>query len=266
MSQINKAHEGTLISRAYTQLKADIISGRLSPREKLRVEHLRRDYDVSSGTLREALTMLMADRLVVSEGQRGFRVRDISPRELIDLNRIRVLLEMEAIRQAVTYGDEAWEAKVVTAFHLLTNSTRAFAENPDDEEVLALWESRHRDFHLTLVEASPSEWLRYFLAMAYQQYERYKHLFLEVAKTTYKGRDPHAEHNAIVEAVLARDGEMAAELIKRHITLSIEEWAEYFMRAGMIRADERTMFMDNAVHDVPTPKPDRQAEQKRKPS
>lgn len=239
--------EGTLISRTYIQLKADIISGRLNPREKLRVEHLKLDYDVSSGTLREALTMLMADRLVVSEGQRGFRVRDISPRELIDLNRIRVLLEVEAIRQAVQHGDEEWEAKVVTAFHLLTKSTRAFAANVEDEAALTLWEERHREFHLALIEASPSEWLRYFLAMAYQQYERYRHLFLEVAKTTYRGRDPHAEHNAIVEAVLARDADRAAELVRQHVTLSIEEWAEYFTRAGMIGPTERDLFIDNVA-------------------
>lgn len=247
------AKEGTLISRTYSQIKADIISGRLTPREKLRVEHLKFEYDVSSGTLREALTMLMADRLVVSEGQRGFRVRDISPRELIDLNRIRVLLEMEAIRQAVKHGDEEWEAKVVTAFHLLTKSTQAFAANMDDEGALAQWEERHREFHLALIDASPSEWLRYFLAMAYQQYERYRHLFLEVAKTTYKGRNPHAEHGAIVDAVLARDGDLAAELIRQHVTLSIEEWAEYFTRAGMIGTEERDLFIDNAVPKAKAP-------------
>lgn len=232
MSEDNKG-SGTLIARAYNELKSDIIRGRLTPDEKLRVEHLKRDYGVSGGTLREALTMLMADRLVESEGQRGFRVKAISPEELIDLNRIRVLLEKEAIRQSIAHGDEDWEAGVITSFHLLTNSTRAFAANPDDAAVLEQWEERHRAFHLALIAASPSEWLRYFLAMAYQQYERYRHLFLEVAKSTYKGRDPHAEHGAIVDAVLARDGDLAAQLIEDHVSRSIEEWAEYFEKVGM---------------------------------
>lgn len=228
------AKGGTLIARAYNELKEDIIRGRLTPHSKLRVEHLKRDYGVSGGTLREALTMLMADRLVESEGQRGFRVKAISPEELIDLNRIRVLLEKEAIRQSVENGDEAWEAGVITAFHLLTRTTQAFAKNPEDMGVLEHWEERHRAFHLALISASPSEWLRYFLSMAYQQYERYRHLFLEVAKTTYKGRDPHAEHAAIVDAVLKRDGELAAQLIEEHVSRSIEEWAEYFEKTGMM--------------------------------
>ena len=235
----DEAKGGTLIARAYNELKADIIRGRLSPHEKLRVEHLKRDYGVSGGTLREALTMLMADRLVEAEGQRGFRVKAISPEELIDLNRIRVLLEKEASRQAVEHGDEAWEASVVTAFHLLTKTTRAFAENPSDQAMFDQWEERHRAFHLALIAASPSEWLRYFLAMAYQQYERYRHLFLEVAKATYKGRDPQAEHAAIVDAVLMRDGDRAASLIEQHINLSIEEWAEYFEKVGMVKGAGR---------------------------
>ena len=225
---------GTLIAKAYNELKADIIRGRLTPHEKLKVEHLKRDYGVSGGTLREALTMLMADRLVESEGQRGFRVKAISPDELIDLNRIRVLLEKEAIRQAVEHGDEEWEAAVVTSFHLLTKTTRAFAANPSDVSLLEQWEERHRAFHLALVSASPSGWLQYFLHMAYQQYERYRHLFLEVAQLTYKDRNPQAEHTDIVDAVLARDGDLAARLTEEHISRSIDEWAEYFEKSGMV--------------------------------
>lgn len=229
-----KSKDSTLISRTYQELKSDIIRGRIPPHEKLRVEHLRRNYDVSSGTLREALTMLMADRLVEAEGQRGFRVKSISPEELIDLNRIRVLLEKEAIRQSIEHGDEDWEASVVTAFHLLKKSTLVFAENPEDKDIMEQWEERHRAFHLALIAASPSDWLRYFLSMAYQQYERYRHLFIEVVKSTYRGRDPHAEHAAIVDAVLARDADLAAELIEKHIVLSIDEWAEYFEKSGMM--------------------------------
>ena len=225
---------GTLIAKAYNELKADIIRGRLTPHEKLRVEHLKRDYGVSGGTLREALTMLMADRLVEAEGQRGFRVKAISAEDLLDLNRIRVLLEKEAIRQSVAHGDEDWEANVVTAFHLLNKTTRAFAEDRDNKELFDQWEERHRAFHLALIAAAPSDWLRYFLAMAYQQYERYRHLFLEVAKATYKGRDAHGEHAAIVDAVLERDADRAAMLVEEHVTRSIEEWAEYFEQSGAV--------------------------------
>lgn len=69
----------TLTERAYTQLRDDIVEGRLEPGEKLRVEHLRQHYEVSAGILREALNRLVSDALVEAEGQRGFHVTPITP-------------------------------------------------------------------------------------------------------------------------------------------------------------------------------------------
>jgi DNA-binding GntR family transcriptional regulator len=223
-----------LAGKAYVELKHDIIRGRFMPDEKLRVEHLKRDYGVSGGTLREALTMLIADRLVDSEGQRGFRVKPISPEEMIDLNRIRILLEKEAIRQSIEYGDEEWEAGVVSAYHVQSKAIRAFAANQDDIELYSNWERRHRAFHLALVSGARSEWLQYFLSLAYQQYERYRYLFLEVATKFSEGRDADSEHAAIVDAVIKRDGELAAQLIQVHVSRSIEEWESYFAQGGTL--------------------------------
>jgi GntR family transcriptional regulator, carbon starvation induced regulator len=223
---------GTLVEKAHAALKKNIIAGVHKPGEKLRVEHLKRDYAVSGGTLREALTMLIADKLVVAEGQRGFRVALVSAEDLIDLSRIRILLEKEAIRQAIAHGDEEWEAGVVSSFHILSVATKTFAANPRDEAVLDEWERRHRAFHLSLIAAAPSEWTGYFLKVSYQQYERYRHMFLAVAEEFYKDRDAQAEHAAIVDAVLARDADLAAALIEEHLTRSINEWIGYFEKVG----------------------------------
>jgi len=230
----------TLISQAHAALKNNIIVGLHRPGEKLRVEHLKRQYGVSSGTLREALTMLIADRLVIAEGQRGFRVMPLSAEDLIDLNRIRILLEKEAIRQSIAHGDEEWEGQVVSAFHILSRATRAFAADMKDQALLDEWERRHRAFHLALVSAAPSEWTRYFLNLAYQQYERYRHLFLVVAREFYKDRDAEAEHAAIVDAILARDADEAARLIEEHVTRSLAEWVGYFEKMGEFQSGSTT--------------------------
>jgi len=226
------AASGTLVEQAHAALKKNIIAGLHRPGEKLRVEHLKQRYGVSSGTLREALTMLLADKLVVAEGQRGFRVALASAEDLIDLSRIRILLEREAIRQSIAHGDDDWEAGVVSAFHILGRATRAFAQNRDDQAVFDEWERRHRAFHISLISAAPSEWMRYFLDLAYQQYERYRHMFLAVAEEFYKDRDAEAEHAAIVEAVLARDADRAEKLVEEHLTRSIDEWVGYFEKVG----------------------------------
>lgn len=223
---------GTLVERAHAALKRDIISGRHLPGQKLRVEHLKRDYGVGGGTLREALTLLIADKLVVAEGQRGFRVALVSAEDLIDLSRIRILLEKEAIRQSIEHGDDEWEASVVSAAHILRRASKAFADDPGNQAVFDEWERRHREFHLALIAADPSEWTRYFLTVGYQQYERYRHMFLAVAEEFYKDRDAEAEHAEIVEAVLARDADAAARLIEEHLSRSIDEWVGYFEKVG----------------------------------
>lgn len=222
----------TLIEKAHAMIKKNIIEGFHRPGEKLRVEHLKRHYGVSSGTLREALTMLIADKLVVAEGQRGFRVALVSVEDLLDLSRIRILLEKEAISQAISHGDAEWEGKVVSSFHILSRAAKAFAENPFDRAVLEEWERRHRAFHLSLISAAPSQRIRDFLSLTYQQYERYSHMFLAVAEEFYKDRDADAEHAAILDAVLARDDNKAAELIEEHLMRSLDEWVGYFEKVG----------------------------------
>lgn len=224
---------GTLVAKAHAAVRNNIISGVHRPGEKLRVEHLKRHYGFSSSTLREALTMLIADKLVAVEGHRGFRVVPVSAKDLIDLNGFRILLEKEAITQSITHGDEEWEAGVVSSFHILSRATAAFIENVDDQAIFDEWERRHRAFHLSLIAAAPSEWIRHFLTLTYQQYERYRHLFLEVAEEFYGDRDAQAEHAAIVDAVLARDAETATRLIGEHVNRSVDEWVGYFdkMRA-----------------------------------
>jgi len=228
----NAANKGTLVEMAHAALKKNIIAGHHQPGEKLRVEHLKHDYGVGSGTLREALTLLIADKLVVAEGQRGFRVALVSAEDLKDLCGIRILLEKEAISKSIAHGDDEWEAGVVSSFHILSRATKALAENIEDEGLLIEWERKHRAFHLSLISAAPSKWIRYFLDLAYQQYERYRHMFLAMAEEFYKDRDAHAEHAAIVDAVLARDADQAAKLIEEHLTQSINEWAGYFEKVG----------------------------------
>ncbi len=164
----------TLVEGAYRQLRRDIIEGRHPPGEKLRVEHLKDQYQVGAGTLREALALLVSDSLVVAQGQRGFRVSPISLSDIEDITRTRVLLECEALRQSMATGDEGWEADVVSAFHRLTRAEEKLAS--DVEGAVNEWEERNRLFHEKLIAACPSRWTRQFLGVLYQQSERYRRI------------------------------------------------------------------------------------------
>lgn len=233
---------GTLIGKTHARLKNNIITGRYRPGEKLRIEHLKRDYGVSGGTLREALTMLFAEGLVVSEGQRGFRVKPVSAADLIDLNRIRIYLEKDAIRQAIAHGDEEWEGSVVSAYHLLNRATKALVADLEDTALFEEWERKHREFHTVLFAATPSEWTRYFLTIAYLQCERYRYMFHALIEEKYADHRPvrniEAEHAEILEAVLARDADKAATSLEQHLLLTLDEWVEHFEKVGAFAPEQ----------------------------
>jgi len=202
----------TLVAAAYQNLRRDIIEGRLAPGSKLRVEHLKDDYGVGSGTLREALALLVSDALVVTQDQRGFHVKPISVTDFRDITQTRVLLECEALRQSIAHGDEVWEARVVAAFHLLGRVEAKLERAPDvhfNER-----EARNTAFHQALIANCQSSWVKHFWGILYQQAERYRRLTITRKPIP---RDLHAEHQAIFDAALARDANAACDALSRHI-------------------------------------------------
>lgn len=197
--------------RAYARLREDIISGKLKPGRKLKIEELRRAYDIGSTPTREALSLLTSDCLVERMDQRGFKVCGVSAREFEELLNTRCWLEERALRESIRHGDAGWEEKVVLAAYRLTRVPRSgaddrFVANPE-------WERRHKRFHMTLISACNSSYLLKFCDQLYDQNVRYRQLAGEAA---YPSRDITAEHGAIVDASLARDSGLAARLLTSH--------------------------------------------------
>jgi GntR family transcriptional regulator, carbon starvation induced regulator len=207
----------TLVEGAYQRLRRDIIEGVHSPGDKLRVEHLKDRYEVGAGTLREALLLLVTDALVVTQGQRGFRVAPISIADFEDITRTRVLLETEALRQSIALGGEEWEAAVVAAFHRLSRAEQRLADH--DAAATEEWEIRNRAFHEALIAATPSRWTRHFQHILYQQSERYRRISLFRQPIA---RDLHAEHQALFDATLARDATRASSILTEHILRTLD--------------------------------------------
>jgi DNA-binding GntR family transcriptional regulator len=210
----------TLVESAYRRLRDDIIDGVHPPGSKLRVEHLKDRYDVGAGTLREALTLLVADALVVAQGQRGFRVAPISMGDFEDITNTRVLLETEALRQSIAHGDVQWESQVAAAFHLLSRAQEKVGKRAGvGAQHFEEWEERNRAFHDSLSAACPSRWIRHFVQVLYRQSERYRRLALVKRPIP---RDVHAEHTAIFEATLDRDADRATKHLGEHIRLTLQ--------------------------------------------
>lgn len=202
----------TLVGSVYLDLRRHIIDGQFPPGARLRVEHLKQRYGAGTGTLREALALLVSDALVVAEGQRGFHVKPMSLDDFQDITQTRILLECQALRQSIEHGDDVWEGRLVAAFHTLSRAEARLHEDHGDR--FDDWEARNREFHQALISACTSRWLHHFLAILYRQAERYRRLSVERKPIP---RDVQAEHQAILDATLGRDPDTACRLLTQHI-------------------------------------------------
>src|SRR5260370_20964872 len=72
----------TLTSAVLERLRADILSTKLVPGQKLHIAGLAKQFSVSLAAVREALSRLVAHGLVPASDQRGFRVSPVSPAAL----------------------------------------------------------------------------------------------------------------------------------------------------------------------------------------
>jgi DNA-binding GntR family transcriptional regulator len=199
----------------YFRLRADILSCRLKPGARLKINELCFGLGVSLGAVREALSRLSAEGLVVSEAHKRFQVAPISVADLEDLTQARIEIETLCLRRAIAAGGIDWETGLISAFHRLSRlPVRAVG---DEQRVNEDWAQAHADYHLALVAACDSLWLLRVRATLYAQSERYRRLS---APVTGRSRDVNAEHRRIMEAALAGDGDKACRLLCEHLLMT----------------------------------------------
>ncbi len=192
------------------QIREDILCGKLEPDQRLKFDDLRARYDASIGTLREALLHLLSEGFVRSEANRGFTVAPVSFADLMDISRLRIQFESQALIDAIRHGDDAWEAEIVTSLHLLLKLTTPGAQAARSAE----WPARHRRFHQALVAGCRSPWLLHFRGMLFDQAERYRSLGRMYRRSP---RNVAADHQMLADAALARDATKAVSLAEKHI-------------------------------------------------
>ncbi len=202
----------TLTTVVSDSLRADILNGRRKPGSKVRLEELKTEFGVSWSPIREAVSRLAAEGLLLAEDQRGYRVAPASRADLAEVIRLRVLLEPMALRMAIDKGDDAWEAAILTARHHLGKVEDRRSGN--NAGVTGDWETRHRSFHDALIDSCASPILLQFCHMLHDMNDRYRRIFLQVHAFD---RDVASEHAAILDTTLAREGAKAAALLTAHI-------------------------------------------------
>lgn len=197
---------------AFSSLKSALISGKYAPGMRLRIDTLSKEFDISVGAIREGLSRLTAEGLVVAQPQRGFIVAPISKKDLLHLTEARVELENQCLSLSIQNGNFDWEGRVLAINHQLKAMSNHYIETGTNFP--EKWHDMHKEFHDVLTSACPNQWFLRLRQGLFNQSERYRRIYIPGKGTA---RDVNNEHQDIVDATLAKDITQAKKLIAAHL-------------------------------------------------
>jgi DNA-binding GntR family transcriptional regulator len=200
----------TLADRVCRQIVTSIVTGELLPGQKISEPGLAKLYGISRGPLREAIRRLEGWRLIERKPHVGARVVQLSARELIEIYRVREALEGMACRLAAEHmtAEEIASLKALLDTHELSiaqQEGRAYFQKEGD-----------LDFHYRIVKGSKNAKLEELLGDdLYHLVRMYRYQF---SVSSSRPKRALKEHRQIVDAIEARDAELAEMLMRRHIS------------------------------------------------
>lgn len=197
--------DGSATQKTYLALRKMIVIGDLKPGEKLKIEGLRQRLGTGASPIREALSLLTSDNLVERIDQRGFRVSLTSRKNFEEILMLRCELEDIALRQSLANRTQDWEEQVVISHHRMVR-----AQVGGD----AAFEDLHKAFHMALLGCCDAPILLKFCSQLYDLNIRYR--YLASSAMNYKRRDVSHEHQNIMDAVIAGDGDTASAELLSH--------------------------------------------------
>ena len=200
----------SLSQQAHERLKRKIVSLELPPGAVIDEASLREELGLGRTPIREALQRLSQEKLVVIVPRRGTFVTEIGILDLQELFEVRVVLEGLAARLAAARGTESQWARMERALAAMD------AAGDDYETLIAIDEKCHQ----IIYDAAGNDFLRDTLLTLYALSLRLWYFFLDRI-----GRMEHAvaEHTAVLEALVAGDGQLAGRLMEKHIRAFQEE-------------------------------------------
>ncbi|MBF8184223.1 GntR family transcriptional regulator [Nonomuraea sp. K274] len=194
----------TLADVVYTRLHEDLVLGRLRPNSLLLEGELADGLDVSRTPVREALQRLAKDGLVVSR-RRRWVVVEPTLEEIRDIYDVRTAIEGFAARLVIERATQGQLDAIIDALRSREHAGPGF-----DEFVIS-----NERFHRLIVEASGNRRL-------IEAHERSKHFYFntQVARLYLPSEleESHRQHQALVKAILERDGDEADRVTREHIT------------------------------------------------
>jgi DNA-binding GntR family transcriptional regulator len=200
----------TLADRVCEEIVTAIVKGEMPPGYKISEPELARTYGISRGPLREAMRRLEGLRLIERKPHIGARVVKLTANELVEIYRVREALEGMACRLAAEFMTEA---EIQGLRDLLDEHERTVEEL---EGRAYFQKEGDLDFHFRIVQGSKNAKLLEILGSdLYHLVRMYRYQF---SVSSSRPKRALKEHRQIVDAIDARDPELAELLMRRHIS------------------------------------------------
>ena len=192
--------QASLSEQAYKSIKQEIVSLKLPPGSVINEAVLREELGLGRTPIREALKRLSLEKLVVIVPRRGMFVSEIGIRDLQQLFEMRLPLESLAARLAAARGTDDHWSRMNDALNELSVS------DTDNEALINI----DKTCHEIIYEAADNEFLRDTLVAHYALSLRLWYYFLSRIGDM---REAIVEHRLILDALQARDSNLAAQLM-----------------------------------------------------
>ncbi|GAA1005103.1 GntR family transcriptional regulator [Acrocarpospora pleiomorpha] len=190
----------------FQRLRQELRDGTIAPGSQIRQIEIGERYGVSATPVREALRRLEADGLIIYSPHRGATVTDMAPHDLQDLYHFRITVESLCARLAVERGTEDDFA----ALRRLHDKLTALGDTGD----AALLSQTNREFHLAIMRVGSAYIADTIMRPVWEK---------AIPASESLWDDPafvrHCldQHGAILDALDARDADLASSRMSDHI-------------------------------------------------
>ncbi len=201
----------SLEESVFAVLEEEILAGELKSGESLTELGLVSRLGVSRTPIRGALQRLSDEGLVDLVPNKGAVVVGVSERDLIDIYNIRMRLEGLAARIAAERMSEADIKRLTESVEL----SEFYIRKADAERLKEL----DSEFHNIIYYATENRLLTKILSNLHKTIKHYRKMSLTVSDRLIRSTE---EHREILEAIKARDAELADKLTSKHISAALD--------------------------------------------
>jgi DNA-binding GntR family transcriptional regulator len=199
--------EDSLANKAYVELRRKILSNQLLSGMRLKEDYLAKKMDVNRMAVREALTRLLGEKLIVNGKKGGYFVKSMTADDIREIRELREILELGALRLVFQKNDKHHIEKLEEICDDFTTMVqRKYFDGACEADVR---------FHETLIEFSGNKKLKDAYQISNIPLFHQKLGKTQIHLEDYELTD--SEHRQIVHALKKKDLKLAEEALVKHL-------------------------------------------------